>query len=172
MTHIQTKCNRFVSGVSNRPGRHYGCDSRPSYASNWYSRPRYGSIAPELCRGATQTKGVGSGLRPLYGSNSGHFMVQVTTGRGDSVKGRPCRATIASFPLPKSEPGAIAGKHGICSSAAVHLSHRRPCGWSPVPPISHRDIRIARRQYSVARFVMVVCVLGSVLIGVLHLALK
>lgn len=36
----------------------------------------------------------------------------------------------------------------------------------------NRDIRIARRQYSVARFVMVVCVLGSVLIGVLHLALK
>ena len=36
----------------------------------------------------------------------------------------------------------------------------------------NRDIRIARRQHAGARFVMVVCVLGLVLIGVLHLALK
>lgn len=36
----------------------------------------------------------------------------------------------------------------------------------------NRDIRIACRQYAGARFVLVVCVLGLVLIGVLHLALK
>lgn len=36
----------------------------------------------------------------------------------------------------------------------------------------NRDIRIARRQYAGTRFVLVVCVLGLVLIGVLHLALK
>ena len=36
----------------------------------------------------------------------------------------------------------------------------------------NRDIRIARRQYAGARFVMVVVVLGLVLIGVLHLAPK
>ncbi len=28
---------------------------------------------------------------------------------------------IASFLLPKSEPGAIAGRHGNCASGAVHL---------------------------------------------------
>lgn len=36
----------------------------------------------------------------------------------------------------------------------------------------NRVIRIARRQYAGARFVLVVCVLSLVLIGVLHLALK
>ena len=36
----------------------------------------------------------------------------------------------------------------------------------------NRNLRTARRQYAAARFVMVVCVVGLVLIGVLHLSPK
>jgi len=36
----------------------------------------------------------------------------------------------------------------------------------------NRNLRTALRQYAAARFVMVVCVVGLVLIGVLHLSPK
>src|SRR5438105_4266896 len=49
-----------------KPTQRDAGDLRPSYASNRYSRPRYGYMAPDLCRWPTQTQELGA-------ADFGHF---------------------------------------------------------------------------------------------------
>src|SRR5260370_24922587 len=60
------------------PTQHDAGDLRPSYASNRVLAATIWFHGTQTVQTANANTGVGSGRRPLYGSDSGHFMVQVT----------------------------------------------------------------------------------------------
>ena len=60
------------------PPRRDAADSRPIYASISVLAAKIWFNVIRIVQRAHANTGVGSGLRPLYDSNSGHFMVQVT----------------------------------------------------------------------------------------------
>jgi hypothetical protein len=73
------------------PPRRDAADPRPTYASISVLAATIWLHATRTVQTASANTGVESGLWPLYGSNSGHFMVQVTDppsgARGPGTRG-------------------------------------------------------------------------------------
>ena len=117
------------------PTQHDAGDLRPSYASNRVLAATIWFNGTRTVQTANANTGVGSGLRPLYGSNSGHFMVQVTANTVLTTQDLEIRNGGASFLdwtaavstadggnwLSISAPGGTAPSHVTVSISVANL---------------------------------------------------
>ncbi len=92
-----------------------------------HSRPRYGSMTPELCRRHTQTQELGADF--------GHFMVQIPATLW--FKGQPCLGSPRRWPRRPSSPSRAVGRArsrtGTTRSASTSRSPGPLTEISPAP---------------------------------------
>ena len=86
------------------------------------------------------------------------------------LNGLPCAAMVDSFPLPRSAPGATARKawHLSHSGYQSSLTEERAAGIR-YHKAHNRRLRVAHQQQTVARIVMLVCVLILMMLGISRL---
>ena len=128
--------------------QHDAGDLRPSYASNRLLAATIWFHDTRTVQTANANTGVGSGLRPLYGSDSGHFMVQVTS--FDSMM-MPQEPYIERIP---TGPQCLQQKHKTFQSPTVSLQVIRDIhgfAWG-LPPIGSSVLRSPRAGNDTGNF--------------------